>query len=38
MEDEKLNLELAESLVDLLRWMRKWTSNKRAVIPQIQVK
>jgi DNA-binding HxlR family transcriptional regulator len=29
-------LELAESLVDLLRWMRKWTNAKRAVIPQLQ--
>jgi DNA-binding HxlR family transcriptional regulator len=29
-------MELAESLVDLLRWMRKWTSTKRA-IPQLQV-
>jgi DNA-binding HxlR family transcriptional regulator len=30
-------MELAESLVDLLRWMRKWTSTKRAVVPQLQV-
>jgi HxlR-like helix-turn-helix len=29
--------ELAESLVDLLQWMRKWTNAKRAVIPQLQV-
>ena len=31
-------MELAESLVDLLRWMRKWTYNtKRAEVPQLQV-
>jgi DNA-binding HxlR family transcriptional regulator len=29
--------ELTESLIDLLRWMRKWTNTKRAVIPQLQV-
>jgi DNA-binding HxlR family transcriptional regulator len=30
--------ELAESLVDLLRWMRKWANTKRAILPQLQVK
>jgi DNA-binding HxlR family transcriptional regulator len=30
-------MELAESLVDLLRWMRKWTNTKRAIIPQMQL-
>ena len=31
-------MELAESLVDLLRWMRKWTHNtKRPEVPQLQV-
>jgi DNA-binding HxlR family transcriptional regulator len=30
-------MELAESLVDLLRWMRKWTNTKRAIVPQMQL-
>lgn len=31
-------MELAESLVDLLRWMRKWTNTKRAIIPPLRAK
>ncbi|MPZ07746.1 MAG: transcriptional regulator [Nitrososphaeraceae archaeon] len=30
-------MELAESLVDLLRWIRKWTNTKRAIVPQMQL-
>jgi DNA-binding HxlR family transcriptional regulator len=31
-------MELAESLVDLLRWMRKWTNAKSVIAPKLQVK
>jgi DNA-binding HxlR family transcriptional regulator len=30
-------IELSESLVELLRWMRKWTNTKRASLLQLQV-
>ena len=29
-------MELAESLVDLLRWMRKWTNPKSASLRQLR--
>ena len=29
--------ELALAIVDLLRWMRKWTNTKRAILPHLQV-